>query len=145
MTFKTILVAYDGSDHAREALGVACDLAKVYAAQLHIINTPQIANETMIVGYATVPVPPTADELEKAGQMTIEQAQKAAAEHGIAKPVVAIKAGDPGRMIVEYAKAENVDMIVMGRRGLGQLGSLLVGSVTHKVSQLADCAVLTVK
>ena len=37
------------------------------------------------------------------------------------------------------------DLIVMGRRGLGDLGGLLMGSVSHKVCHLADCACLTVK
>ena len=109
------------------------------------MHTPQLVSETMVVGYATVPVPPSAEELEKAGQKVMEQARAVVGEHGVDAPVTAIRPGDPGRMIVEYAKAENADLIVMGRRGLGQLGSLLVGSVTHKVSQLADCAVLTVK
>ena len=145
MIFKTILAAFDGSDHSVEALNVACDLARAYQAKLHIIHTPQLANDTMVVGYATIPIPRTAEELEKAGEEVLDQARAAAAEHAIAEPTTAIKIGDPGRMIVEYATEQNVDLIVMGRRGLGQLGSLLVGSVTHKVSQLADCAVLTVK
>ena len=43
------------------------------------------------------------------------------------------------------SKHEKPDMIVMGRRGLSDLQGLLMGSVSHKVSHLADCACLTVK
>ena len=52
--------------------------------------------------------------------------------------------GDPAGVLVDYAKAHAIDLIVMGRRGLGDLGGLLLGSVSHKVAQLASCACLTV-
>ena len=47
-------------------------------------------------------------------------------------------------MIAGYAKANAIDLIVMGRRGLGAIGGLLLGSVSHKVTQLAPCACMTV-
>ncbi len=56
-----------------------------------------------------------------------------------------LREGDPATAILEVAKAEQVDMIVMGRRGLGDLAGLLLGSVSHKVGHLADCACLTVR
>jgi len=143
--FKTILAAFDGSEHSRQALQMACDIAKRYDAALHIVHTPQLTGDTMMVGYSAVPVPPSAEELEKAGQKMLDQAVALAVDCGIDQPGTKVKDGDPGRVIVECAQAEGADLIVMGRRGLGQFGALLVGSTTHKVSQLADCAVLTVK
>lgn len=143
--FKTIIAAYDGSDHARQALEAACDIARHYDGTLHIVHTPQVPGETMMVGYSAVPLPPSAEELEKAGEKTMTEARAIAAEHGFAEPVTHVQQGDPGRAIVEYAKANQADLIVMGRRGLGNFGAMLVGSVTHKVSQLAESAVLTVK
>jgi nucleotide-binding universal stress UspA family protein len=56
-----------------------------------------------------------------------------------------LREGDPATAILEVAKAEQIDMIVMGRRGLGDLAGLLLGSVSHKVGHLADCACLTVR
>jgi nucleotide-binding universal stress UspA family protein len=55
------------------------------------------------------------------------------------------RVGDPAKQILSVANEENADIIVMGRRGLGDLAGLLLGSVSHKVSQLAECACLTVK
>jgi nucleotide-binding universal stress UspA family protein len=55
------------------------------------------------------------------------------------------RAGDPAKEILSVANEENADIIVMGRRGLGDLAGLLFGSVSHKVSHLAECACLTVK
>ena len=58
--------------------------------------------------------------------------------HGLA-------AGDPAKEILNIANEEHADIIVMGRRGLGDLAGLLLGSVSHKVAHLAECACLTVK
>jgi nucleotide-binding universal stress UspA family protein len=68
------------------------------------------------------------------------------AEHaGVAKVTGLVEDGDPAHRIVEVARRENVDLIVMGRRGIGDLKGLLLGSVTHKVAQAATCACLTVE
>jgi nucleotide-binding universal stress UspA family protein len=53
--------------------------------------------------------------------------------------------GGSARTILKLAADRKVDLIVMGRRGLGDLQGLLLGSVSHKVSNLAECACLTVK
>lgn len=143
--FHTILLAYDGSDHAREALAVACDLTKKYAAKLRIVHTPQAVADTLIVGYTAVPVPPTREELEKAGREVISAAESGVREHGVASFTSELVSGDPAHAIVDQAEAVDADLIVMGRRGLGSLTGLLVGSTTTKVCQLAPCAVLTVK
>ena len=143
--FRSILVAYDHSDHAREAIRTACSLADAFSAKLHIIHVPQVTGDTMMIGYSAVPLPPSTEELAKAGEEALAAARKIAGECGHGDAEGAVRNGDPAHEIVSHAKDNGVDLIVMGRRGLGQFGALLVGSVTHKVSQLADCAVLTIK
>ena len=68
-----------------------------------------------------------------------------AADAGVAKVRGLVEDGDPAHRIVETAGRENVELIVMGRRGLGDLKGLLLGSVSHKVAQAATCACLTVE
>ncbi|WP_223476282.1 universal stress protein [Oricola indica] len=143
--FEKITVATDGSDHASEAIRIACDLAKKYNSKLHIVHTPQAIGDTLIVGYTAVPVPPTKEEIEKSGREVIGAAESEVREAGISDFTSQLVSGDPAHAIVEEAKAHKSDLIVMGRRGLGSLSGLLVGSTTTKVSQLAPCAVLTVK
>jgi nucleotide-binding universal stress UspA family protein len=143
--FKKIIVATDGSDHAREALKVACDLAKKYDAALHIVHTPQAVGDTLIVGYTAVPVPPSKEEIERSGREVIGAAESLARQEGVSEFTSELVSGDPAHAIVEEAKGRKADLIVMGRRGLGTLTGLLVGSTTAKVAQLAPCAVLTVK
>jgi nucleotide-binding universal stress UspA family protein len=56
-----------------------------------------------------------------------------------------LREGDPAAAILNLTREENADIIVMGRRGLGDLAGLLLGSVSHNVTHLAECACLTVK
>ena len=53
--------------------------------------------------------------------------------------------GDPADQIVRAAERRRADLIVMGRRGHGDLKGPLLGSVSHKVCQLAATACLTVR
>jgi nucleotide-binding universal stress UspA family protein len=53
--------------------------------------------------------------------------------------------GNPAEEIVRYANDHGIDLIVMGHRGAGGLQGLLMGSVSHKVIQLASCPVILVK
>ncbi|KGP74301.1 universal stress protein [Pontibacillus yanchengensis] len=53
--------------------------------------------------------------------------------------------GDPGNVISEYAKAHDIEMIVIGSRGLGNIKGWFLGSVSHRVVQQADCQVMIVK
>ncbi|NQU72224.1 MAG: universal stress protein, partial [Rhodospirillales bacterium] len=48
-------------------------------------------------------------------------------------------------VIIEYAEQHDIDMIVIGSRGLGDLKGMLLGSVSHKVAHLAECSCITVK
>ncbi|MGH6917363.1 MAG: universal stress protein [Geminicoccaceae bacterium] len=82
---------------------------------------------------------------QELGERLVEAARWQAESAGVGKVTGLVEDGDPAHRIVEIAKRENVDLIVMGRRGLGDLKALLLGSVTHKVAQAATCACLTVE
>ncbi|MEI6137516.1 MAG: universal stress protein, partial [Chloroflexota bacterium] len=51
----------------------------------------------------------------------------------------------PALSIVEYARAREIDLIVMGTHGRGALAHVMVGSVADRVVRLAPCPVLTVR
>ena len=75
----------------------------------------------------------------------VETAELKLRELGLSDIGLSIDTGNVASKIVEFSQENDVDLIVMGRRGLGDLGGLLMGSVSHKVCHLADCACLTVK
>ena len=56
-----------------------------------------------------------------------------------------ISVGDPAEVIVQFAREQLCDHIVMGTRGMGKFASLLLGSVASKVIQLAEIPVMLIK
>ena len=64
---------------------------------------------------------------------------------GVRDVEVIVVEGDPVRTIVDTAKARDIDMIVIGSRGRGDLEGLLLGSVSHMVVQLAPCTCVVVR
>jgi nucleotide-binding universal stress UspA family protein len=74
----------------------------------------------------------------------LEEARLKACDCGVENVETATSDGDPVDCILERARAENADAIVMGSRGLSDLKGTFVGSVSHKVAHDADCTCITV-
>lgn len=144
---KLILVPVDGSDPAKKAIEFAADWAKHHDATLLLVHVPEppVGDEVMVMGGASIYMHATPDELRKVGESIVEAGVKVANEFGCDKVETAVEIGDPARKIVGVAKERNADMIVMGTRGLGDWKSLLLGSVSHKVTNLAECTCVTVR
>ena len=79
------------------------------------------------------------------GDQILNAATDAAKAKGVRQVKTRIEDGNPTKCILECAQQEGADLIVVGSRGLGNLASLLMGSVSHKVSHLAGCTCITVK
>lgn len=82
--------------------------------------------------------------VEAMGKLILDDAEALAKSRGAAKVQRAILTGDPATCILNAAGESKARFIVMGKRGLGRLAGLLTGSVSQKVSQLADCACIIV-
>lgn len=147
MSKKTIVVPVDGSEHAKKAVEFAVDWAKVHDGQIHLIHIPEppAGDEVLVMGGASVTIYATREELEQIGQTIIDAATKMVKELGLNDVDGSISIGNPARQIVKKAEDLKADMIVMGTRGLGDWKSLLVGSVSHKVMQMAPCTCVTVR
>ncbi|EWH02212.1 universal stress protein [Halomonas sp. BC04] len=145
--FNTILVPVDGSEGAKKALAVACQLANQADATIHILHIPEeLSHETTLVwGIGAIAVEATRQERDDIGQQVVDKAAQEARDKGVTKVETAIGRGDPARTIISEAKKRGIDAIVMGSRGLSDLRGLVVGSVSHKVSHAAECSVITVR
>ncbi len=124
--FKNVLVATDGSDHARTAGTEAIEIAKRCGSRL-----------------IAIAVVPSEDEKDKA-RVNAGDIALAAQQAGIHAETMAL-VGKPHEVIAETAKSMGVDLVVMGAYGKTGLKRLLMGSTTEKVIGLADCAVLVAK
>lgn len=146
MPFRTILVAFDASDHSRRALETACGLARALGAELHVVSTPQPDMPPVVLepfgGY--VSVPPTDEQVAEAGAEVERQARALAAERGVDRIEFHARRGDPVDAVLSIAEASRADLIVLGRRGLGVFKAFALGSVSTAVTRGAKCPCLTV-
>lgn len=172
---KSILVPTDGSKHADKALELAGDIASKYGAAVHVLNVYGHRDEAQLrhlaesehladvdissPGGALVTMPISVYEdmrraenrgamgvvYEKIGGVITNHAETVLKEHGVSKVDHEITNGDPAEQIVEHAAKYKADMIIMGSRGLSDLKGLLMGSVSHKVSNSTPCTVVVVK
>ena len=146
-----ILVAIDGSRSAEKAVALASDIAQKYGAKvllLYVVTEAAGANipEHMRTSAEMENVKVTTAGLLRAiGQEILKEAQEIARGHGVEQVEALIEIGDPAQRIIAAAKDRGVDLIAIGQRGLGDAAALLLGSVSHKVVQLAECPCLTVK
>lgn len=146
--FETIVVGVDGSEASDKAVRIAADLAQKYGSDLHLVHSPQpetaIYASAAVAGFPTVAEMPTVEELDKAGQEVLKLAAGVAAEAGMAETKPHLLRGDPADELIDCAAMVGADLIVTGRRGLGNLAGLVLGSTSQKISHHAKCAVLTV-
>lgn len=145
--FRHILCPVDGSAHSNRALALAADLAARDGAKLtllHVDHTPsppeglesylslEFKNAPELAAYGMI------------GQRIVEEADAFARRGSKIVPESVVDRGDPASGILVCAKRNDVDCIVMGRRGHGGLAGLLLGSVSSKVAQLAACTTILV-
>jgi universal stress protein A len=137
MDIRRILVPTDFSAHANWAVTAAFELAQTFGADLsllHVIEVPVYAIEVAL---------PLAD-LEQNARRALALLLPEAAAAGVAVTRL-VDMGVPFQKILETARAEQVDLIVMSTHGRTGLGHLVLGSVAERVVRLAPCPVLTIR
>lgn len=143
---QRILYPTDFSELAGHAVNYACSFADAFNAEIHVLHVVDEAYQYwMAMGPNSLPVGPTPDEILRGAQ---EQMARWKVERFAAakKPVVAdVRVGRPFVEIINYAKQQQIDLIIMGTHGRGGLTHVLMGSVTEKVVRKAPCPVLTVR
>jgi len=144
---ESILVPVDGSEPSRKALDFACCLALKFNADLSLIYVVEAtdADQSLFMGTAHVTVSRVKEETLKTGKSIINAATDIAKQHGCDIKNRKVASGSAVNSILEYAESHNVDTVVMGSRGLGNVAGLLLGSVSHKVAHLAKCTCITVR
>ena len=143
IVLKQILVATDYSESAAVALAYGRDLARTFNARLHVFHAVEdvMLRYSPEVGFAS---PDLQKSLEAAAARDLEKLITDDDRRTLAIVPVIRKAASIPAAIVDYAKANAIDLIITGTHGRGAVKHLLMGSVAERVVRTAGCPVLTV-
>ena len=134
---NNVLVATDFGPAADAALTYGRALAQTFGARLHLLHVME--NSFL----RPTPADPSAHE---AALLRRLHDQVTADDCAALKAHVVLETSDNAAdAIAEYAKATNIDLIVIGTNGRGAVAQVLVGSVAERVVRIASCPVLTVR
>ncbi len=136
---KNILVPVDGSEGADRAIEKAVMLAKICGAKLNFLYVANI-NQLAINAVLSDAI---LDSVTKAGNVILDRALEMVPA-GIAKESFS-DTGSPAVVVLDFAETNDIDLIVMGSRGLGVVKGVLLGSVSQYVVEQSKCPVLVVK
>jgi nucleotide-binding universal stress UspA family protein len=137
--YNDVLLPFDGSDGAAEALHHAADIANWANATIHVLFVADTTRDSVTVVETQV-----VDSLVQQGESIVEDAEKRLRTLGAEYDSDVVQ-GNPAPTIVEYAERYDHDLIVMPTHGREGVSRYLLGSVTEKVVRLASVPVLTAR
>jgi nucleotide-binding universal stress UspA family protein len=146
IALKKILVPTDFGDAADAALTYARALARNFGASVEVLHVAEDVSARMFAGEVYVAVPQTLQQdIEEAAGKQLDQRLVDNDPQPLPMRRVVVTSNAPALTIVNYARDNTVDLIVMGTHGRGALSHLLMGSVAERVVRLAGCPVLVVR
>ena len=138
--FKVIIWATDGSSGAEQALKFAKGLAQADGGRLVVVHVKEMAIPAGRGGK--YPIKVDQDEVQAAIRKQVDDLNQKGLQATL--QLADVMAGGAAHVIAEIANEEGADLIVAGTRGHGSLSGLLLGNVTQRLCQIADCPVLVV-
>src|SRR5215207_6179052 len=138
--FENILVAVDGSKHSDAAFDVAMDIAQKYGSQLFVLHVfPGGTGSRTLVSSSEE------DDNRSIGQQILNSYEAVVKESGLQNVRMLLEMGDAAQRIMETASEVKCELLLLGSQGRGGFKELLLGSVSHKITNHADCPVLIAK
>lgn len=150
--YKNILFCTDFSEDANIAFAHALNLARKYAAKLHILHVPHspfrylrgVVDEHIPEGKSQDGQAFFDKEIQEKAETELKETYaKRLGDHS--NVVFVIRCGAPDIEIVRYAKQNDIDLIVMGALGKSEVDRLEHGSTVARVSRYAHCHVMAIR
>ena len=145
---KKILVATDASAASNRAVSMAAYMAACHEAELlilHVIRDMQLPTLLKKAPELEEFANKREDILRQVAETILHEAEARARKDGATRVQTAIGSGDPASSIIGFTKRRNIDIIVVGTRGLGKVKELLLGSVSRKITNKAEANCLIVR
>jgi len=152
--YRKILVALDGSEPSNNALEHAATIAKKFDAELILVAVVQRMMIPIFPdeGFGAIPLSAAKDMAQYQDKMRVlyqnvlkEAEEKVKEEYPGVKTESILKEGRPSATIVEQAEKDDVDIIVLGSRGIGGYTGWILGSTSRRVVDSCTKPVLIVK
>ena len=134
-----ILVPVDGSAYSLKAVETACDLAKAHAPSTVVLTAVAIQIPELEEGVYI------AEKMKAQAEIALAKAKDAAQALGVTPEVILTTGTSPADEIVQVAKDQKADLIVIGSRGLASKTRSFLGSTASQVVTYSPCSVLVVK
>jgi nucleotide-binding universal stress UspA family protein len=143
--YTRILIPTDGSDITAKALQTAISLAKLTGASLYTIGVKEPFPYSAISEMQPVPPQEFYDAQERIAAQRVKTAVEAASAAGVTCVGHTVEALHPWEAIIDHAKTQGCDLIVMASHGRRGVSALLLGSETQKVLTHSTLPVLVVR
>jgi nucleotide-binding universal stress UspA family protein len=151
--YKKILVPYDGSKYSKEALNEASEIAKKFGSTLYllmVVDVSAVKPPGMLLGimmekrlkkWSTQLLESVKSKADKMLESEMQSCRKMGVE-----TYYEIQTGNAVDSILKFASRQEIDLIVIGSRGLSGIGKIMaLGSVSRKVSEESICPVMIVR
>lgn len=140
IALKRVLVPHDFSETSVAATTYAVALAKSFGAELAFLYVGDRTREDL---EGEIPMGSDGRVTDAVRQRLMKVL--APADQVALNPQFYVRPGTPAAEIVNFARENDIDLIVMGTHGRGFVGHMMMGSVAEKVVRTAPCPVLTVR
>jgi nucleotide-binding universal stress UspA family protein len=137
---RRLLLATDLSDASASATDQAFELAGRLGASLLVVSVIDPGSLLLPGGRVRARIDQVRERREQLAQVLVERGR----DEGVEVSFL-VWTGDPGDEIVEAARSERADMVLVGSHGRGAVGRFFLGSVSEHVVRHAPCPVLVVR
>lgn len=145
-----ILAATDGSEAADRAVEYAASLTKLLGGSLTVVHVVPLRDIPLVQldAYKQTGVVTRPEAMTEASRDTLKRARQRVEALSVGavrcESAIELHEGNIGETIIEAARRHEADAIVLGKRGVGRLSALVLGSVSQKVVELASRPVVVV-